>query len=183
MVVAVLVVAGILLIGNGGSDTRDEYVSALRDGLEANPDEVDAFADPTNPLDESTIPCFAEAMVDLAGVEALEEVATPDEVREDPAVLEGMDDPFQGGQTLTRAEAEQFWDSLEPCLDVGELMYESFRDRGATEAQARCAADRLPADALRELMIISFMGELDSLADDGPLAQEFEDAIVPCQNA
>jgi hypothetical protein len=129
--------------GDGGDSTspaREEYVAAL----------VSTAEDPEFSDEENR--CLAEALVDTLGVDRLRAAASPEEIR-------GNDDfEFTDlGIEMSDADDAGFYDRLEGCLDVRELVVSSLT-AGAGPEVAGCVDDHLDDGELRAFVVAALTG-------------------------
>lgn len=151
--------------GEAGAD-RDEYVAALVSTME-NDDEF--------PADSRD--CVAGALIDAVGLDQLAEAVTPDEIREQGSSF----DPVESGIELTDEQGEVYYEGLNGCMDVRQLLVDSIAEDLDEEAAA-CVADALSDDVARVFVATSFTGE-DPATAEPELMEEFQAAVTPCLSA
>lgn len=154
------------------SDEEQDYVDAITAAAQEEPTVVDE----DQAFDADAIPCLSEATVYIVGVDALADVGTPEEIRDDPDLLEELDDKFGESETMSREDAEKLYDTLERCVDFEE---EFIREGipGRSEDDVRCLVDNVDEGALKELMIQGFMGEEGQSAES---ERQFKEAGDSC---
>lgn len=151
--------------GEAGAD-RDEYVAALVSTME-NDDEF--------PADSRD--CVAGALIDAVGFDQLAEAVTPDEIREQGSSF----DPVESGIEVTDEQGEVYYEGLNGCMDVRQLLVDSIAEDLDEEAAA-CVADALSDDVARAFVVTSFTGE-DPATAEPELMEEFQAAVTPCLSA
>lgn len=171
VVVAVVVVVGAVLLAQGGDERSDEeqaYVDALAEWSEAQQAERLGF-------DEEESRCFAEAIVDAVGVGALQEAATPEEIRASPE-----DDPLDAVE-VDRSQAEAIYDDTDGCIEYREVFLNAARRQGElSDAQLECLDEALTDDLVRNYLVATFDEEEEALQD---AEQAFDEAAASCENA
>ena len=142
-IAAVLLLVAIALTGgDNSSDQADEYVGAISEGLGTNS-------------------CVASAIVDVIGLEDLEAEATPDEIREDPDVLEN----------LSEDEANNIYDNLSECpADKTYLIAQASgvigSDEDLTTQVSECVRRQFDEDLARQILVAELIEAPDTSLDD-----------------
>jgi hypothetical protein len=164
-VVLVAVAGGVLLLGDDdeSSEERDAYIEALT-----------AIAAETEMGRGDENRCLAEGAFDTFGVDALREIATPDELLADPG--RNLSDR---GLEITQAQGEQLYTVLDECVGAREAFHRGAA--GEDQQVAACVDAGLNDDLLRRLLVANFV-EGETYLDSNPdLAAELADAIGHCE--
>lgn len=172
VVVAVIVVgAGAVLLARGGDGRSEEeqaYVDALADWTESQQAEDLDF-------DGEESRCFAEAIVDAVGVGALQDVATPEEIRANTE-----DDPLDAVE-VDRSQAEAIYDDTDGCIEYREVFLNAARRQGElSDAQLECLDEALTDELVRNYLVATFDEEEEALQD---AEQALDEAAAPCEDA
>jgi hypothetical protein len=152
--------------GEAGGGDRGEYVAALVSTME-NDDE----------FPEGSRECVAGALIDAVGFDQLAEAVTPDEIREQGSSF----DPAESGIELTDEQGQVYYEALNGCMDVRQLLADAIAEDLDEEAAA-CVADALSDDVARVFVVTSFTGE-DPATAEPELMEEFQTAVTPCLSA
>lgn len=144
VVIAVLVVAivggGIFFLTQDDDDDsagddplRQDYIDAVGAGF--TPTDLEQMG-----ATQEDVPCIAGAMVDSIGVDRLEELGTPDEIRNET------------GGDPTDEELRAGLEAAFGCLDLRGVFQDEFVSRGMTEEEAGCVLDQLSDEQVEDLM-------------------------------
>ena len=161
-----LVMAGLGTVacsGDSGHD-RADYVAAL--GAEG-----EGFT-----KEESE--CAAGAMVDVVGVDTLEDAGAFDKIQSNP---EGSLSDF--GVELTDAQGSQLYQGLNECKDLRALFQETLATSGLTPALAECVLGKIDEATLERIIVTSFTKGDEGLNADPELSTAFESAGAECAAA
>jgi hypothetical protein len=126
----------------GGAGGPDETGSARADEY------IDAITESGGGT-RSDNECFARAFVDLVGVEALEAVITPDQVRQNPEV------PItEIGIELSEDDANVLYDQVSLCADLTKLVAATIAaGQGLGPDAVSCISDELDDDLVRRFWV------------------------------
>jgi hypothetical protein len=161
-----LVMAGLGTVacsGDSGHD-RADYVRALGGAGEGFTEE------------EST--CAAGAMVDVVGVDALEDADAFDTIQDNP---DGSLSDF--GITLTEAQGGELYAGLNECKDLRAFFQESLTTSGLAPDLAQCVMDKIDEPTLQGIIVTSFTEGDEGLDADPGLSATFESAGTECAAA
>lgn len=169
-----LVVLGILVVAAAGvgaayfltqddNGDRDGYIDAVAFLVQDGSD-----------LSESEARCLAETTVDVVGVDALEEVATPEEIRDNPD--RSLTDH---GIEIDSGQGSDFFDGMVGCLDVRQRFIDGFAD-DFDQSVADCVDAAVDDDLFRRVAVASFVDE-DWTESEPDLAEEFRGTIAHCE--
>ncbi|HEY8525726.1 MAG TPA: hypothetical protein VIL48_12210 [Acidimicrobiales bacterium] len=176
LVVLVVIVVGAVVLLTGGDDGRSEeeqaYVDAITDYILASQDESEGFT-----FEPEQAECFAGAAVDAIGMETLQEVATPEEIRASAGEAAEPLDPID----LNREQAEQVYDNTNGCVGYRELVVQSARTRGnLSDSQVACLEDVLTEDLVRDFMVANMLEDDEATNQAG---EAMSAAAAPCEDA
>jgi hypothetical protein len=158
----------------GGAADRDAYVDALTAAMARS-----GGGDLSLPEDEAA--CVAEAVVDVIGLETLQENLTPDEIRRSSDATTDLWD-----LDLSQEQGEAILDGMIDCAPViGELMAESlaqgigegFQEDAELDIDTACLAE--DREAIRVLGAV-FLTQGDSFTLDTDQADLFYDWLAGC---
>lgn len=165
--------AGLLLVmagfgtvacsGDSGHD-RADYVTALGGAGEGFTEE------------EST--CAAGAMVDVVGVDALEDADAFDKIQENP---DGSLSDF--GVEISDEQGSQLYAGLNECKDLRAFFQETLATSGLTPELAQCVMDKIDEPTLEAIIVTSFTEGDAGLDADPELSAAFESAGTECATA
>jgi hypothetical protein len=172
LVIVVLVVAGVgvgaLVLaqdGDGGSSAnRAAYVDAVTVVQQAD-------GGPTG----SQSRCLAEATVDVLGVDAFRDAATPEELRADPE--RGL---RSWGLAPDEAQAEAFYDRLEGCGDVRAMWLDSLSDLPPEAVE--CIDQAMDDDLLKRLFVANFVDGDDYMEVNPDIRAELATVTTSCDS-
>jgi hypothetical protein len=170
VIVVVVVGGGIVVLTRGGDERTEEeqaYIDAVAAVTEAQQAEDLDFS-----AEESR--CFAEAIVDAVGVDRLQEVATPEEIRTggEGGPLDAID--------LDRRQAEAIYDDSSGCIDYRQILLNNARQEALPDAQIECLDRILTEDLARNFLVAQLVGDAEAMEEPG---QALADAAAPCENA
>jgi len=153
--------------GESGSADGQEYVDAIV-----------ASNEETELTDEEN-ECFARAFVDAVGVEELQGVVTPDEIRANPEST-----PQEFGITLGNDQADAFWNDVNECMDVRAAFVEGItQGENMSEETVNCLEDAIDDDLLKRVLVTSLMEGEDALDEDEELMSELIGVLSECPEA
>jgi hypothetical protein len=123
--------------------------------------------------------CFAEALVDAVGVEALEEADVLGQLEENPNA-----DPSQLGLDLDEAQGSAFFGDANECVDLRVFFEETLASEGGlTPELASCVMEQIDDATFERLMVVSFTEGDAGLNADPELSATFEQAGAQCAAA
>lgn len=154
--------------GEGASDEAKPYVDAMTEAMIAEDD----FAT------EEEARCFAEGVVDVVGLQALEEAGTPEEFTE-----EGGDMNF-GSLELTTEQGEDVYDTFADCgIDLRQEFIDSLgEDDEINPETAACIESALDEETLKEFMIAGIV-DGDEAAEQSEAGKDFMGSVMGCMFA
>lgn len=161
-------VAAILLLQEDNqrdSETAEgqDYVDALVATAEVEP----------NPLTDDQLRCLSAALVDALGIEALQDAASPDEIREDPE--SGLRD---FGISIDEEQANQIIDQSTDCgVDFREVVLASLAESGLSDEDIACVEEAISEEAVRRLIVAGFTEDEDALSE---AESQLEEAAESC---
>jgi hypothetical protein len=170
---AVAVAVGLVLVlaacggddESGGGDLREQYVDAI----------ALAEEDQDTPFSGDDVRCYAEAVVDGIGVDALEAGTTPAEIEQ-----AGAFDPVTAGIELTEEDAEAVVDGVSTCVDLREVFLDQLGAEGsATPEQIACVDEEVDDELLESFYVASLMSGDDGEAQ-ATASVELQAAAMPC---
>jgi hypothetical protein len=119
--------------------------------------------------------CAAGAMVDVVGVDALEDAGAFDKIQDDP---NGSLADF--GVEITEAQGSELYAALNECKDLRTFFQESLVTSGLSPALAECVIGKID-DATFERIIVTGFAQGDEGVDADPeLSATFESAATDC---
>lgn len=161
----------VVVAGCGGGDEADrqDYVDALI-----------AAAAENNLSDEENI-CFAEAIVDAAGVDKLRDAVTPEEIRDrEPKTTNVVD----LGVEVDEEQGQDFYEQVRACVDLRALLIKGqLGDAPVSEDATACLDRELTDDLLRRLMVTGFTMSDAGLERQTDLVAEVQAAFAACTPA
>lgn len=165
-VLAAVVVGGgiVALTRDGDKRTEEEqaYIDALADFTEAQQaDDLDFSAEESR--------CFAEAIVDAVGVDGLQAVASPAEIRTGSEAIQ-----------VDRRQAEAIYDDSSDCIDYRQILLNNARQEAMPAAQIECLDRILTEDLARNFLVAQLAGDAEAMEEPGRALAE---AAAPCDNA
>lgn len=164
VVVGVGVVVMVASKDDGSSAERGAYVDAVASIGEAHG---------VHPESSS---CFSEATVDAVGLDALQDVATPDDLRDNPDRT-----PRSWGISLDGGRAEVFYDQVQDCIDTRQVYMDRLREDGLLTPEALACVDQaLGDDILRRYFVTLWLDLENPLDADAELRRDFVAAVAHC---
>lgn len=115
--------------------------------------------------------CIAAGVVTDLGVERLEELGV---------TSGGVPDDRTGLENLTRAEREQVADRALACVDLEELLADTFEQQGIDPSVGACLLDGIGEDTIKEILVLALGGEELDLEADPEIAQRIFGALFTC---
>jgi hypothetical protein len=146
--------------GGGGAD-REAYVDALA-----------ATADDAA-LDADARDCYAKALVDTIGVDALRDKVQPDEI-------DASFSPAELGIELDEDQGNQFYDRLSDCVDVRDLIVQSMSAGQELPAETVACIDQHIDDQLAKSIIVASVTKGDAAADDPEISAALNGISTDC---
>jgi hypothetical protein len=164
VVVAVAVVGGgvfLLTQGGGRSEEEEAYIDALAESSERS-----QGGDAPIELSGEEHRCLATAAVDTVGVERLQEIGTPEEIRQDDSgePLNDID--------LNLEEAGTYYDSANGCVDFREIFMADIEEAGLSQDQIDCVDRAINDQILRDLLVAEFAEDEDAQDEANDAADE-----------
>ena len=159
--VLLLLPVALVACGDDGGGAGDEYAAAF--AAAARDDE--SFG-----ATEAESECLGDAVVDVVGVDELEKVTTPAEIRKDPeAELDDLGIDLDGDQ------ADELADKTLDCVDGKELIERIFTadsDTKVDDEARECIDDAYDEDTFHDLLAATF-AEGDEAGEDARFAKFF----------
>jgi len=120
--------------------------------------------------------CFARAFVDIVGVEALEAVVTPDELRQNPEI------PITAiGIEISEDDANALYDEVSLCADLTKLVAGTVvADEGLDPDAVRCIAAELDEDLVRRFWVAVYSQDAANVSLTVDLQEDLTAAMAPC---
>ncbi len=149
----------------GDGDLREQYVDAI----------VAADEDQDTPLAGDDLRCYAEAVVDGIGVDALEAGTTPEEIEQS-----GSFDPVSAGIELTEDDAAAVVDGVSACVDLRQLFLDQLAADGAATPEQVACVDEAVDDELLETYFASSLVSAEDAQAQADASAELQAAAMPC---
>lgn len=150
--------------GDDGND-RADFVTAL-----------------TGPADEVASEednrCIAEKIVDVVGVDALEEADVIDKIEDNPdAPLADYGVELDDDQTSTLSE------EIGECVDLRAFFVDELTSgpQALSEEDAECFVDELDDETVGRAFVVTISEGDAALENDADLTTAFEEAVITCQ--
>lgn len=143
-----------------GTATEGEFVAAISETLV------------TVGVPEDRTECAAQVYVDVIGLDQLNELTTPEDIRTNA-------NPASLGVDVDQAGIDAFYEGLSQCFDVREFLVSSVS--GDDEALAECFTQAISDDVLKDVIVGGFLR-----ADQAPDQEEqaaLEAAYSECTGA
>jgi hypothetical protein len=174
-VAASLLVLGIVAAACGNGDGDGDDPAAIEEEY------VEAFA-ATRADDDFTneeTACIARALVDAVGVERLEPIVTPTEIRDNPERS-----PVELGATMNDEQMDLFWADLNTCVNIRELFIEGIAADGDVSDQAMaCLEGAIDDDFLKPLIVTLVLEGEEALQEDDELVATVFSLFSECPEA
>jgi hypothetical protein len=151
--------------GDGGHD-RADYVAVLSGGSAEG-------------LSDEESECGAEVIVDVVGVDALEEADAFDKIQDEP---DGSLADY--GVELDEAQLAELGQGVSGCFDARAVFQETLTSGGQVSPElASCVLDAIDDASFERLLAISVARGEAALDTDPELSGMFEQAAADCASA
>ena len=162
-----LTVLGLAATACGGDDegaSKDDYVDAM-----SRVEEGDPFTE-----DESR--CVSGAVVDVVGLDTLNENDVLDKAGEDP---DGSLADY--GVEVSDDQREELGGAVGDCFDIAAAMVEELSaDPSVGPEMAECLAEQIPAETWEQVLVTGIVSDDEEAAGDEELMAEMQAAGQSC---
>lgn len=153
--------------GDDSASAREqEYIDALVESGQAEPSQFTA----------AELECLSRSLVEVIGVDRLEDAVSPEEVRNE-ASGRGLSDL---GISLDEAEGDALWEAVNACAEIRETLREGIVAQLPADARP-CVRVAMDDELLKRLFLASVAHGDDAVDNDEPLRRDIVEALRGCQ--